>query len=92
MIPNLPGRYDNPICHTGPPGYIGWRNRSSESIPGLLKHLQIRALLILLIHDAFLNFKRQAINIVFALDALHSGAADHMRDLEGTRKKILKPE
>jgi hypothetical protein len=21
------GRYDNPVCRTGPPGYIGWRNR-----------------------------------------------------------------
>ncbi len=20
--------YDNPICRTSPPGYIGWRNRS----------------------------------------------------------------
>ncbi len=47
-IPNLPGRYHNPICRTGPPGYIGWRNPfvvidSSGSIPGLLKCLQIRA-------------------------------------------------
>ncbi len=23
----LAGRYDNPICRTGPPGYIRWRNR-----------------------------------------------------------------
>ncbi len=26
-IPNLAGRYDNPIRRTGPPGYIGWWNR-----------------------------------------------------------------
>jgi hypothetical protein len=39
-IPSLAGLYDNP------PGYIGWRNRidSSESILGLNKRLQIRAL------------------------------------------------
>jgi hypothetical protein len=36
------GRYDNPICRTGPPGYI--LHRLAESIPGLLKRLQIRAL------------------------------------------------
>jgi hypothetical protein len=23
---SLVGQYDNPICRTGPPGYIGWRN------------------------------------------------------------------
>jgi hypothetical protein len=23
----LTGLYDNPICSTGPPGYIGWRNQ-----------------------------------------------------------------
>ncbi len=23
---SMAGRYDNPICHTGPPGYIGWLN------------------------------------------------------------------
>jgi hypothetical protein len=37
------GRYDNLICRTGPPGYIGWRIDSLDSIPGLLKCLQIRA-------------------------------------------------
>jgi hypothetical protein len=46
----------------------------------------------LLIHDAFLNFKKQAINIVFALDALRTGASDHM---QGARIQIplreLKP-
>jgi hypothetical protein len=26
-IPSLAGRYDNPICRTGPQDYIGWRNR-----------------------------------------------------------------
>ncbi len=26
-IPSLAGREDNPICRTGPPGYIGWRNQ-----------------------------------------------------------------
>ncbi len=26
-IPSLAGRSDNPICRTGPPGYIGWQNR-----------------------------------------------------------------
>jgi hypothetical protein len=39
-------------CRTGPPGYIGWRNRflkrlhirAQESIPGLIKSLKIRAL------------------------------------------------
>ncbi len=38
-------RYDNPICRTGPPCNIGWRNRflGMESILGLFKHLQIRA-------------------------------------------------
>jgi hypothetical protein len=30
----LAGRYDYPIWRTGPPGYIGWRNRFlAESIP-----------------------------------------------------------
>jgi hypothetical protein len=24
---SLAGRYDHPICCTGPPGYIGWWNR-----------------------------------------------------------------
>jgi hypothetical protein len=35
-------RYDNPICRTGSPGYIGWRNRflGIDSIP---KRLQIQA-------------------------------------------------
>ncbi len=35
------------ICRTGPPGYIQWASPidSFESIPGLLKRLQIRALL-----------------------------------------------
>jgi hypothetical protein len=28
---------------TGPPGYIGWRNHSLESIPGLHKRLKIWA-------------------------------------------------
>ncbi len=38
-------RYDNTICRTGPPCYIGrYRSESSESIPGLLKRLQLRAL------------------------------------------------
>jgi hypothetical protein len=23
----LAGRYDNPLCRNGPPGYIGWQNR-----------------------------------------------------------------
>ncbi len=27
---NLEGRFDKPICQTGPPGYIGWRNRFLE--------------------------------------------------------------
>jgi hypothetical protein len=26
-IPSLAGRYNNPICRTGLPGNIGWRNR-----------------------------------------------------------------
>jgi hypothetical protein len=26
------GRYDNPICRTGPPGYIGWWNRFLGSL------------------------------------------------------------
>ncbi len=30
MIPSLADRYDNPICRTGTPGFIGWRNYSSE--------------------------------------------------------------
>ncbi len=30
-------------CRNGPPGYIGWRNDSLESILGLLKNLKIRA-------------------------------------------------
>jgi hypothetical protein len=43
------GRYDNTFYRSGPPGYIGWRYRflgidSLESISGLLKRLQIRAL------------------------------------------------
>jgi hypothetical protein len=25
-------RYDKPICHTGPPGYIGWWNRFLDSL------------------------------------------------------------
>ncbi len=38
------GPYDNPICPTGPPGYIGRRNRflGIDSIPGLQKRLQIQ--------------------------------------------------
>ncbi len=31
-IPSLAGRCENPICCTGPPGYIGWRNRFLGSI------------------------------------------------------------
>jgi hypothetical protein len=42
--PSGPVQVDNPICRTGPPGYIGWRIDSSESIPGFRKRLQIRAL------------------------------------------------
>jgi hypothetical protein len=38
----MAGCYDNPICRTGPPGYIGGEIDSSESIPGLHKRLQIR--------------------------------------------------
>ncbi len=38
--PDWPVR--NPICRTGPRGYICWRNDSLKSIPGLLKRLQIR--------------------------------------------------
>ncbi len=37
-IPSLAGRYDNPFWRSGPPGYIGLRNRF------LLERLQIRAL------------------------------------------------
>jgi len=40
----LAARYDNPIWRIGPPGYIGWQIDSLESIPALLKRLQIRAL------------------------------------------------
>jgi hypothetical protein len=29
---SLAGRYDNPICRTGPPGYIGWWNRFLGSL------------------------------------------------------------
>jgi hypothetical protein len=43
-IPTLACRYGNPICRTGPPGYIGWRIDSSESIHWLHKRLQIQAL------------------------------------------------
>ncbi len=42
--PPLRAGSDNPICRNGPPGYIGWWTSSSESIPCLLKHLQIWAL------------------------------------------------
>ncbi len=52
IIFSLAGWYDNPVWRTGLPGYIDWRNRflrigtdSLESIPGLLKRFQIRALL-----------------------------------------------
>ncbi len=31
-ISNLAGRYDNPFWRTGPPGYIGWRNRVLGSV------------------------------------------------------------
>jgi hypothetical protein len=31
-IPSPADRNDNPICVTGPPGYIGWRNRFLGSI------------------------------------------------------------
>jgi hypothetical protein len=37
-IPSLASRYDNPIWHTSPPGYICWRNR----FLGIRKRLQIR--------------------------------------------------
>ncbi len=37
---SLAGRYENPICRTCPTD-VGWRNWSLESIPGLLKCLQI---------------------------------------------------
>ncbi len=40
-IPSMAGRYDNPICCTGPPGYIGMQ---AESVPGLLERLQIQNL------------------------------------------------
>jgi hypothetical protein len=40
------GNVRQSICRTGPPSYIGAGGiYSSESIPGLLKHLQIRALM-----------------------------------------------
>ncbi len=42
--PGGPVQYDNPICHTGPPCYMGWRNRILGLIPGHLKRLKIRAL------------------------------------------------
>ncbi len=31
-IPSLAGRYDNPICCTGPPSYMGYRNRFPGSL------------------------------------------------------------
>ena len=44
---NLSGRYDNPICRNGPPGYIGWRNRFLGSLNvyifGLRRHNGVRA-------------------------------------------------
>jgi hypothetical protein len=42
--PDRPVR--QPICRTGPPGYIGWRNRFLGPIPGLRTRLQIRALVL----------------------------------------------
>jgi hypothetical protein len=44
---SLEVRYDNPICRTGRPGYTVTKAGgidASESIPGLLKRLQIRDL------------------------------------------------
>ncbi len=54
-IPSLDGRFDNPIWN-GPPGYKGWQNRFLgvdflESMPGLLKLLQIWAQVELLLGD-----------------------------------------
>jgi hypothetical protein len=44
-IDSLPGgSVQNPICRTGPPGYMAGEIDSSVSIPGLHKRLQIRAL------------------------------------------------
>ncbi len=40
----LAGPYENPIWHTGPPGYIGWRNRFLGINHRHLKRFQIRAL------------------------------------------------
>ncbi len=31
-IPSLVGPYDNPVWRSGPPGYIGWRNRFLGSL------------------------------------------------------------
>jgi hypothetical protein len=44
-ISSLACRYDNPIWRASSPGYIAGGIDSSDSIPGLLKRLQIRALL-----------------------------------------------
>ncbi len=44
MIPSLAGLHDNPICRSGPPGYITSGIYSFVSIPGLRERLQIRAL------------------------------------------------
>jgi hypothetical protein len=41
---SLAGRYDNSICRTDLEGYMAGGIVSSESIPGLHKRLQIRAL------------------------------------------------
>jgi hypothetical protein len=40
----MAGRYDNPIFRTGPPGYIGWRNRFLAIDSWAFYTLQIRAL------------------------------------------------
>jgi hypothetical protein len=38
------GCYDKPVCRTGPPGYIGWRNRILGIDSWLLERLQTQAL------------------------------------------------
>jgi hypothetical protein len=45
-MPNLADRYDNPILRTCPPGYMHYAGKidALESVPGLLKRLQIQAL------------------------------------------------
>ncbi len=61
-IPTLAGRYDNLIptrClapykffKNSSSGYIGWRNRLLESIPGLLKSLKIPCVTLVLIGNS----------------------------------------